>query len=293
MYKQFFLGQDGSKLLKGLPDPFSRHFDWTVTPMNNLLFTHKSVPVPKTVYVKTDFLPGFVSRVLPTIQNEFILITGASDYSPEINFSQEYKKLIKDSRVKYWYMNNMRNKNKKSFSLPAGIAAGKFWDRAGPKEVDETIMGLRESLLGTKRITDRVFAGFRDRDWNVCGDDMIIRPAIKKIVDNNLDLFDTISEDSLEFEDFVKKIADYKYILCPHGNGMDPNPTMWLALAVGTIPVIYNTPNAKDMFEGTNYVIFFDEFENIANKDLYQDRDPIDLEFLSGEYWANKIKEKI
>jgi len=302
-YNQIFLGQDGNKILSGGPDNFSKYFDWTIVPFNqNILFTIKRKNIPQTIYLKTDFIPRFVKEILPLINNEFILITACSDFSPEVdfkhyNFKKNYDILIEDPRLKFWFMNNMKTKREKSFSLPVGFGAGipGFGPIGNTPEqyVDNFVLEIRKSSKIENKKTDKIFCSFRDPGRNVCGEEMYIRGKILKIIEKQNDIFDIFPADSMNFEFFVKKLAEYKYSLCPHGNGMDPSPTAWLSLAVNTIPVIYETPNVVNMFEGTDSVIFFDKFEQIIDKNLYVDKNPIKFEFLTCEYWANKIKSKI
>jgi len=296
-YNQIYLGQDGNLLLKGLPDNFSKHFDWAVTMFNqHLPNVIKRNVMPKTIYVKIDFLPTFVNSVLPNIQTKFVLITGAGDYSPEVNFKREYNMLIKDARLKHWFMNNMRNFHEKCSSLPAGFAAGTFWDNSSTrnhKKTDEYFLKIREKYSQQEKI-DKVFCSFRDRTQNDCGSDMVIRSKVLEVIKNDKSgIFDIYEPDSLGFEEFVDMISKYKYALIPHGNGMDPNPSMWIALNSSVTPVIWKTPNVIDMFRETDSVIFFDKPTDLTNKELYQDKGDIGFEFLTGEYWANKIKNKI
>ncbi len=294
-YKKIFLGQDGNKILAGWSDDFGEYFDWVMIPMGNILIARKKMEIPKTIYLKTDFLNLFVDTILPSIKNEFILITGASDFSPEVNFNRAYNILISSPKVKFWFMNNMRNKTEKSFSLPAGLGAGvpglgpvPGWNE---ERIDKAIIKIRNSINISEKIKDRIFCSFRERTSNVAGQDMVIRPAIFEIVNRNKNFFDIF--EPMDTENFIRTLGKYKYSLCPHGNGLDPSPTMWLSLAVNTIPVIFNTANVRDMFSGKDSVIFFNKFEEIINKNLYSDRPSIDFEFLTCEYWANKIKSKI
>ena len=161
-YKQIFLGQDGNKILSGLADNFSKYFDWQIVLLGSTLFVHKNTQNPKTIYLKTDFLPEFVNLILPQINNKFILITACSDFSPEVNFKtfnfrKAYKTLIEDSRLKFWFMNNMRTKTEKSFSLPVGLGAGKFWKGCTEKEVDDIILNARSLVKDDEKIKDKIF----------------------------------------------------------------------------------------------------------------------------------------
>lgn len=107
------------------------------------------------------------------------------------------------------------------------------------------------------------------------------------------DTFDFYEEDSMNFYKFVQTISKYKYSLCPHGNGIDPNPNAWLSLIVGTTPVVYQIDNTVSMFEDTDSVIFFKNTEDLIDDKLYVNRPEVNFEFLTNEYWANKIKSKL
>jgi len=298
LYDQIYLGQDGNPLLQGTPDNFSKHFDWLVTFFNfsipNII---KRKEVPDTIYIKTDFLPGFMNQVLPQIGgNQFVLVTGASDFSPQVNFKREYNLLVNDSRLKHWFMNNLRYPHKKCSSLPAGFAAGTYWNNnqiRNHEKTDNYFLEIRKNINKSKKI-DKVFCSFRIRDTNTCGQDMVIRPKIWDVVKQDKEnIFDIYEPDSLGFEEFINTISKYKYALIPHGNGMDPNPSMWIALNSYTTPVIWKTPNVTDMFKETDSVIFFEKPEDLFKKNLYINKEDINFDFLTCKYWANKIKSKI
>lgn len=147
-YKQVFLGQNGIKMLNGTPDCFSQHFDCQIT-LSKIYFKNNN---PKSYYVKTDFLPMFVNQVLPTISENFVLITACSDYSPEVNFNLEYNTIINHEKLQCWFMNNMKTKIPKAFSLPAGLAAGQFWNGCNEQEVDDFLLNIRDNKKKTKKL---------------------------------------------------------------------------------------------------------------------------------------------
>jgi hypothetical protein len=296
-YNQIFLGQNDNDIVALRPDNFSKYFDWIMMPVNrNLLTIYKQSQEGKTIYLKTDFLPAFVNSILPKIDREFILITCCSDYSPEINFKREYNILINSNNLKYWFMANMRNKHPKTFSLPVGLSSFNFgghpskYDPLDIKYVEDLLMEYRNNSIKNK---EKVFCCFRNRNFNDAGSIMIIRPQIYEIVKNNPDVFDFYEPGSLSFSDFIKTISNYKYSLCPHGNGLDPSPTAWISLILKVTPIIYETPNSIDMFSESDSVIYFNNIKDIINPKIYVEKPPIDFQFLTLEYWANKIKSKI
>lgn len=287
MIEEIFLRQNGFKILSGTQDYFIQSFDWQLTKSG----LNRKISIPKTVCIKIDFLPLFVDRILPDIQNEFTFVSAYSDYSPEINFNREYNILINNPNLKFWFMNNLKTNHPKTISLPCGLGAGQFWQGCKEEEVDNFLINVRDKFYNSNKL-NKVFCCFRDRNWNVCGDDMVIRPKIYDLIKDRTDIFDVYPEGSLDFKTFVETLSKYKYILCPHGNGMDPNPNAWLGLLVNTIPIVYETVNSISMFEDTNSVIYFKKFEDLLNPNIFQEREPVNFEFLTNNYWVDKIKNK-
>lgn len=284
---EIFLGNDGNALLEGRPDYFSKFFDWQVTYKGILGNTDE----PKTIYIKTDLLPMFVETILPKLKEEFILISGCSDYSPEINFKREYDQLLDHPLLSHWFMQNMNTFNEKTSSFPTGLGARIFYDDTPQSSVDSILMNVRNSVKVEEKI-DKVFCSFRARDLNTCGDVNAIRPKIMKLIEGRTDIFD-FYEPGMKFPEFIETLSKYKYALCPHGNGLDPSPQAWISLIVKTIPVVFKIPNTVSQFEGTDSVIFFEELEQLLDNNLYQTRPEANFDFLTHKYWADRINSKI
>jgi len=286
----YFLSQNGHDIFAGRPDYFGSLFDWCFTVSG----MHKKCEIPKTIYLKTDFLPHFVDNILPTIENEFVLITACSDYSPEVIFNREYNILINHPNVKYWFMNNMRTKTEKSFALPAGLGSRHLGPGDGPDylgDVDGKLLEIRDRVLNSEKL-NKVFCGWKHRGSSVAGDDMILRPALSEFVKKHPDRFD-VYEETTPFYEFVEKMSSYKYVLCPGGNAPDPTPNAWFALMMGCIPIVWRVDNNVSIFDDVDSVIFFKEFEELLDDNFYVEKEKIEIDFLTNERWANKIKSKI
>lgn len=283
---EIFLGNDGNELIAGRPDYFSKFFDWQVT-YNGII---GNTDQPKTIYIKTDLLPTFVNSILPRLTEEFILITSCSDYSPEINFKNEYDIIMSHPLLSFWFMQNMKTKTDKSSSLSTGLGARRL-EGVSISMVDNMLIELRNSTKTEEKI-DKVFCCFRERDINICGNDMAIRSEILSLIKDRTDIYD-FYEPNMKFDQFIETMSKYKYALCPHGNGLDPSPNAWISLILKTTPVVFATPNALSQFEDTNSVIFFENFEELLDKNLFQTKPEIDFEFLTHDYWANKINSKV
>ena len=86
---QRFIGHDGWTMLDNTSFYFANYFDWIM--MQDKII--KKTETPRHVYIKTDYLNKYCNE-LKNINNDFILITGCSDYSPQINFKDTYLKII-------------------------------------------------------------------------------------------------------------------------------------------------------------------------------------------------------
>jgi hypothetical protein len=289
MEKIIFINNNGYKMEQGKADNFSNCFDWIVTAINII----KNKEIPKTIFIKTDYLPHFVNNILDTLKEEFILITGCSDYSPVINFYNEYNIIINHDLLKAWYTNNNLSLHPKMFAYPSGICSNE-------DTYIENLLSYRNINVKNIKIEEKVLCIWRNRDSNVCGDEYITRDKTKKWIEMYHDLFDWI-EPTLNIYDFYKVAVKYKYILCPVGNGVDPCPKAFEAIILKALPIIIKTQNTKDVYKELPCILV-DDFNEILEegyleKKYNEYRDILDsnevLDKLTCQYWSNKIKNTI
>ena len=67
---------------------FHKAFDWVF--MNNMIIKRVE---PNTCYIKTDYLDKYIDDILG-IKN-IILVSGCSDFSPNIHYKKSYEKIIR------------------------------------------------------------------------------------------------------------------------------------------------------------------------------------------------------
>ena len=285
--KMYFLSSNGLDMLRNIPNEFSKNFDWVVTESE----LHKFKEVPETIYIKVDFLPFFVNNVLPMITNNFTLITSCSDYSPSVNFTTEYNIIINHPLLLCWYASNKIHEHEKIKPFPQGLCCY-------PESFHNFLLKLnKESINISKK--DKILCCWRDRESNICGSEYVTRNQTKKFILEYPNIFDWI-EPTLSNEEFTIIMSTYKYVLCPVGNGVDPSPKSFEAIAVNTIPIFIKTSNTVDFYE-TMPCILVNSYEEILQPDflntnyeklkhlLYSEET---LYKLSAEYWVKKIKSK-
>ena len=276
-----FLADDGHHLIANKPSRFTSMFDWNATEHTFL----KKTATPTTIFVKTDYLRRFVSQEFPHITNPFVLITGVADWSPSVNFPHEYEVLVNSPLVIRWYMTNCLCEHPKIVAYPGGLCHN---------ETSDDIL-RRVRCESVKQSHSRILCIWRDRTFNVCGDQYIVRKRIEEFVKQHPDRFDWVDA-TLDSESFYRLASSYKFVLCPIGNGVDPCPKAYESMILKSVPIIVNTQNTKTVYADLP-ALLVDRFEDVLDIDLdavyemYRERLSNDclLDTLSCKYWYDRI----
>jgi|688.fasta_scaffold88206_5 hypothetical protein len=275
-----FLADDGHFLIKNQPSRFANYFDWIMTEHTTL----KQKDIPKTIFVKTDYLPRFVNQNLLYITNNFKLITGSSDWSPVINFRKEYDAILSNPYLIHWYMTNSLQSHPKITAYPGGLCHN--------ETSDKLLLDVRNNIK--KQDSNKILCVWRTRNFNVCGNQYITRDIVKSFIKQNNETFDWYVP-NLSTENFYKLMSQYKFVLCPVGNGVDPCPKAFEAIILKTIPIMIKTQNTCDVYTDLP-VLLVDDFSEVLNMNLseiYESKkylfDDKYLFKLTCEYWVEKI----
>jgi hypothetical protein len=279
-----FLADDGHFLIKNQPSRFANYFDWIMTEHTIL----KRKEIPETIFVKTDYLPRFVHEILPFLTKKIKLITGSSDWSPVINFRKEYDLILSNPYLIRWYMLNSLSSHPKIITYPGGLCHN--------ETSDELLMDIRNNIK--KQDSNKVLCVWRNRNFNVCGNHYITRHIIEKFVKNYTETFDWV-EPNLSTEDFYKLMSQYKFVLCPVGNGVDPCPKAYESIILKTIPIMIKTQNTIEVYSDLP-VILVDDFSEVLELDLttiYEYKkhlfDDKFLHKMTCDYWIEKIMNDV
>jgi hypothetical protein len=275
---QKYIGHCGKSMQNNISFYFANYFDWII--MNNKII--KKNENPRHIYLKLDYIQKYIKEII-NIENDFILITGCSDYSPQINFINEYNEIIKLPNLKKWYAENNFSDHPKMFSLCVGFATHTV-------EYENNLLLLNKSVNIENKI-NKVFCCWRPRFTNVCGSQFIERGNLTEFIHKYPNIFD-IYEDLSEIE-FQTKLSNYKWCLCPLGNGIDCAPKILECFFLKTIPIVRRNSNVYELYKDYP-VIWVDNFLDILNMNLtltyneFIDWDSI-IESFTCETWFNKI----
>ena len=279
-----FLADDGHFLIRNEASRFANYFDWIMTEHTIL----KRKEIPQTIFVKTDYLPRFVNENLHHLTSKFVFITGSSDWSPVINFKREYDILLNNPYLIRWYMTNSLSSHPKIITYPGGLCHN--------ETSDKLLMDIRTNIQ--KQDSDQILCVWRNRNFNVCGSQYITRHIVEKFVKEYPETFNWV-EPNLSTEAFYKLMSQYKFVLCPVGNGVDPCPKAYESIILKTIPIMIRTQNTIEVYSDLP-VLLVDDFSEVLEMNLseiYESKKHLfDDKFLykmTCDYWIEKIMNDV
>jgi len=253
-----------------------RHFcDHTYDELNKKL-NPKNVKKGDTVFVKTDFLDVYFSKIHTKIQEPYILITHNSDF----HIPGVFADYLEDPKMIAWCGQNVDYpEHPKLHPIPIGVA-NRCWSHGNIDMID-SVRALASSLpkkyllymnfaIGTyPDERKRVFCLFKNKKY-------CYHSPPKK------------------FNAYLQDLAKSKFVLCPRGNGLDCHRT-WESLLMGAIPVV--TSSSLDSMYENLPVLIVENWEDVNEKMLrehYQKfaahKPFMDIEKMFINYWFSYIK---
>ena len=172
---------------------------------------------PKSIFLKTDWIELFKSKVLPKIDYQFKLVTHNADRpAPSGNFD-----LLEDKRLVKWFGMNCQIKHPKLQPIPIGIANEK-WTH-GNKDV---LLKVINSNIEHEKL---IYANF----------DITTNYSERSRVNNQLCNMNFIDYDTnkYNFETYLQKLKTYKFVISPPGNSVDCH-RVWESIYLDVIPII-------------------------------------------------------
>jgi len=249
----------------------------------------------EVVYIFPYFLGYFIKYYLPRINTEFVLVTAEEDLTIPEDI-QEFSNLILDNEYLIcWYAQNCIGGHPKLRQLPIGInfyclAAG-IQPQWGPQQSFDSQMNDIKLLLKETKDKERLPLCYGNFHFNFDNQSY-------KYKYDRIDALNSISKELVYYEEkFLPRIESwrnmikYKFVISPHGNGLDCHRT-YEALALGCIPIIKSSP-LNTLYEGLPIIIvnnWSDVTEELLNKEyVYNGQDYSEKMLL--KYWINEIHQ--
>ena len=230
------------------------------------------------IFVKTDLREIFFKTIHPNIKHKYILLTHNSDE----NIVTEDTKYI-DEKIIHWFAQNLTiPENEKLSLLPIGFENRLYLNNGKVKNLK--IIENNQNNKNNKILSSfNVNTNFRARN-----ELLKILPNYKN-VDNRL--FDTPL-------DYLNNLKNYKFLVCPEGNGIDTH-RIWEGLLARTIPIMLNSVFAQNLQSKGVPLVLLNDWRELSNFNVeiieenykvFEDKN-FD-EFTKISYWMKKINGK-
>jgi hypothetical protein len=224
------------------------------------------------VFVKTDYLYDgyFQNFVFPRIEQPFVLVSGVSSYQVGSNGDESYKNMLEDDKLIKWFCTNTPNyKSEKIIPLPIGFEEK---EREGGNQ--ELLFECYENKKSFKQKKTQILLPYHNFETNP--DRKHLYEFLEKLP------FVDAQKEQLSFNDYLKLLDDYKFIICLEGSGPDIHRN-YESLLVGSIPV--NIGNIiKNLFSYHNLPGQFVESWDSLNENQFK-------EFVEKEYNFDNVEK--
>jgi hypothetical protein len=198
---------------------------------------------PPILFLYAHLLKSFEQKI-KFFANPFTLITHNSDYNLT-NSDPVVQKILESDNLVCWWGQNLCFIHPKMRFLPIGLA-NTMWDH-----------GKIENFMGVSTDkTEDIYFNFnihtnrekREHCYNVLKTQLPFLPMLP--VDQN-----------------INRLAQYKWCICPEGNGVDTH-RLWEAMYLGCIPIVLKSPFIDTLMhytEGELPIYVIDTWSDLTN----------------------------
>jgi hypothetical protein len=247
---------------------------------DDLKVTHRSdiegLQNNSIVYCKTDFVP-YLTDLIKCTDKKVCIITHDSDYP----ITQKLIDYCLVSNIVAWYGVNINVKNDRVFSIPLGIGNTNVPETPKPVDLIQNFTPSNSKLLYINhRIEtypqerEEPYKLFTNSDWTT-----VDYPTPKG-----------------EWDHYLYKLKNHKFMLCPRGNGIDTY-RFWESQYSDVIPIVKNSINIQfykdilpmlvvDSYSDINEQLLLDKLKECSQKTFNKN-------ILSCSYWIDKIKNHL
>ena len=241
---------------------------------------------PFVVYTHTMYI-HLLMPILATINHKFVVITHNSDcfvcdegvgFKDGLGNHWKTEKFAIPENVIKWYSVNVNTTNPKVEAIPTGLV-NKWWS---PE------IGKYDKMIG-KWEENRIYQNLVYMDHNIIQNPKDRLHAYEVLGDKP---WVTSRREGLNFESFLDKVYNHKFVICPQGNGMGTHRE-WETLYMGNIPIMKRDLNMIH-YEGKLPILLVNDWKDVTEYFLNLQYDLIKAkqwneEMLTFTYWKNKI----
>jgi hypothetical protein len=258
----------------------------------DLIKNHKAFG---SIYVCTDALFNFYENFLDNIKEPFVLVTGDSDSSININHNNYYLyKILNHHYLINWFAQNLVSDHPKLKHIPIGMDYHTMWENPGMWGLfQQTPISQERALIDcfakAPIFENRIFASYCNWHFEISRGDR--EDCFNKINDKGICFFENNRIPRLST---WQRQSSFMFVISPEGAGIDCHRT-WEALLLGCVPILKKS-NFTNILNGLPVVILNDwnelnkerllsEYQRIANSNF-------DYSKIFLKYWINNLNSK-
>jgi hypothetical protein len=202
---------------------------------------------PKKVFCYSHRV-ALLNDKINRFKNPFVLITHNSDGN--MNDVSIMDNILSNKNLIHWYAQNLSLDKEKMSSLPIGIQ-NNMWNNCISFYTDENLTDLHK--LKSKSV-------FMNFSLNTNADKR------NKCLESLKDKIPFL--ENIEPCDNLKRLAQYKFCICPEGNGHDTH-RLWEALYLQTIPIVIDSDFIRIIKKHINPpMVILNDWDDFKEKDL-------------------------
>lgn len=222
-----------------------------------------------TIFLQTDppYIVKFFSEIFPFIKNSFIIVSHYGDWSiPGLQtylggkYQFDLKSYLDSPKIIAWFAQNADIKHPKLTPIPIGFAS-RCW-------LHGDIENFKKAAAITPPLTEKKALVYLNWSLNT-------NPVRKKLMAYFEHKHFCYRAESKAHLAYLEEMKQYRYVLCPPGNGQDCH-RFWEALLVGSIPIVQHS--------------FLDDLYSELPVIFVHDWNEVTPDFLETEY--KKVKNK-
>ena len=239
--------------------------------------SYRNIKDGDVVWVRSRNISQFAKAILPNVQNRFTLVTTYGTRSIPVECGlKDPEALISDERIAHWFTQNMKYEGRfehKISPIPIGLdfhsqwEQGKSWrydQRLTPLEQEDQILSIRKKAPPYSERYNQIYADFhfnnttrklKKRNPDIRYD----RKEIFKLLKKNPAM--VFQHKRLPRHRLWEKMAQYRFVISPHGEGLDCHRT-WEALVLGCCVIVMRS-SLDSLYKGLPVVIV-DDFNEIT-----------------------------
>ena len=241
------------------------------------------------VFLTTNMFKNFIKKV--NLNKKIIIILHCSDTGFPNEFSKkdkiDYIKLIENNKniYKLYCCNyDLKQDHLKIKPIPLGIDYHYLSNKLSPLEQEQKLISIYKNSVPFEKRLDLSYSFFHFQMLNRHNKDRFVA---KNVLDNVN--FNVYQDKKIPREETWKNMVNYKWIISPHGNGLDCHRT-YEAIALGCIPVVKSS--TLDIMYKDMPIIILNDWKEIS-LELLKSKTEVALkkskEIITLNYWNNNI----